>query len=169
MITIRESKVTDAKNIAACIQQVCRERKYLANTDGFSVEQTAAFIKSLSENGGIQLICVDIDKVVGWCDIVPGSFEGFYQTGYLGMGLLENYRSQGLGIKLLDEIIEMAFRRSFERIELEVFSTNIPAINLYKRFGFKQEGIKRRARKLDNQYDDIMIFGLLKNEWRTLD
>jgi len=168
MIIIRESKVEDAKNIAACIQQVCQERKYLANTEGFSVEQTAAFIKSLSENGGIQLICVDIDKVVGWCDIVPGSFEGFYQTGYLGMGLLENYRSQGFGKRLLDKIIVIAFRRNFERLELEVFSTNIPAINLYKRVGFKQEGIKRKARKLDNEYDDIVIFGLLKNEWHTL-
>jgi RimJ/RimL family protein N-acetyltransferase len=165
MITIRESKLEDAKNMAACIRQVCRERKYLANTDGFSVKQAAAFIKSLSENGGIQLICIDKDKVVGWCDIVPGAFEGFSQTGYLGMGLLENYRSQGLGKTLLKNIIEKAFRRNFERIELEVFSTNIPAINLYKRFGFKQEGIKRKARKSDNQYEDIVFFGLLKNEW----
>ena len=168
MITIRETKSEDAKNIASCIRQVARERKYLANTEGFSVEQTEAFIKSLSENGGIQLICIDQDKVVGWCDLVPGSFEGFNQTGYLGMGLLENYRSRGLGKKLLNNIIEIAFSRNFERIELEGFSSNVPALNLYKKTGFKQEGIKRKARKLDNQYDDIVILGLLKNEWRIM-
>jgi hypothetical protein len=30
-----------------------------------------------------------------------------------------------------------------------------------------QEGVKRKARKLDGNYDDIVVFGLLKSEWEN--
>jgi RimJ/RimL family protein N-acetyltransferase len=165
MITIRESVLKDAGKMAACIDQVAKERKYLASTEGFSKEQTRDFLKMLSDKGGIQLVCQDNDKIVGWCDIVPGSFEGMYHTGHLGMGLLKEYRFQGLGKKMLNQIIQMAFSAKYERIELEVFASNISAVTLYRKCGFQQEGVKRKARKLDNQYDDILVFGLLKNEW----
>ena len=165
MITIRESVLQDAEKIAACIDQVAKERKYLTSTQGFSKEQTREFLKMLSDAGGIQLVCRDGDIIAGWCDIIPGSFEGMYHTGHLGMGLLKQYRFRGLGKKMLSQIMRMAFSGKFERIELEVFASNVSAINLYKNFGFKQEGVKRKARKLNNKYDDILVFGLLKKEW----
>ena len=54
-----------------------------------------------------------------------------------------------------------------DRIELEVFASNVRAVELYRRTGFVEEGRRRCARKLDGVCDDILMFGILRNEWRT--
>ena len=46
-------------------------------------------------------------------------------------------RNQGIGKKLLEELINLARKTKLEIINLEVNSKNIPAINLYQSFGFK--------------------------------
>ena len=81
------------------------------------------------------------------------------------MGLLSDYRRQGWGTKLVSEALKVAFEKDLERIELEVFASNAGAIKLYQNFGFCEEGCKRDARKLDGQYDDIVMFGLLRKNW----
>ena len=77
------------------------------------------------------------------------------------MGLLSHVRGQGLGARLAVETIAVARGRRLERIELEVFASNERAIALYRKLGFVVEGIKRRGRKLDGQYDDNIIMALL--------
>lgn len=44
---------------------------------------------------------------------------------------------------------------------VEVFASNVPAIALYQTLGFVTEGTKRRARKLDGEYDDNIVMALL--------
>jgi len=67
-------------------------------------------------------------------------------VGRLGMGILPAYRGQGLGRRLLREVLSRMFARGLLRVELEVFASNLPAIKLYEREGFVTEGRKRRAR-----------------------
>jgi len=164
---IRESTIADAGQIAYCISEVARERQYLASTGGFSLKGTKEFLQSLKISGGIHLICVENELVIGWADVFPGVFEGFKHSGRLGMGLLHGYRSKGYGSRLLQSILLMAFEKNFKRIELDVFASNKAAIALYEKFGFIKEGVKRKARKLDGHYDDIVIYGLLKNEFHS--
>lgn len=48
--------------------------------------------------------------------------------------------------------------------ETENLETNTKAIELYKKFGFVQEGLLRRDRKLkDGQYYNTVLKGRLKN------
>lgn len=58
------------------------------------------------------------------------------------MGLLPEYRSKGIGTKLMGEILQRATACDFHRVELEVFEENAIAIALYRKVGFKEEGIK---------------------------
>lgn len=81
------------------------------------------------------------------------------------MGLLPRYRGQGWGAKLVTEALSIAFKTGLERVELEVFASNVGAIKLYRNFSFCEEGRKRKARKLDGRCDDIVLFGLLREEW----
>ena len=56
MIKIRPTEVEDASQVATCIDSVAREKRFLANTEGFPVEQTAEYIKFIKNAGGIHLI-----------------------------------------------------------------------------------------------------------------
>ena len=47
-----------------------------------------------------------------------------------------------------------------EKLELQVYASNVAARRLYERFGFVVEGTRVRARKLDGKYDDVILMGL---------
>jgi RimJ/RimL family protein N-acetyltransferase len=165
MITLRPTTPDDAPGLCACVDAVARERRYLAHVRGFTVEQTRAFLASLAESGGVQVLAVAGEDVVGWCDVTPLSFEGLRHVGRLGMGLLPAYRGQGLGKGLLREALSRAFGAGLSRVELEVFASNVPAVRLYAQERFVLEGRKRRGRILDGVEDDILVMGLLRDEW----
>ena len=165
MITLRPSTPDDAKNVSACVDAVARERRYLGFVSGFTADQTRSFLASLAETGGVQIIALAESVVIGWCDVTVMPFEGMRHVGRLGMGLLPAYRGQGLGRRLLREVLTRVFSGGLLRIELEVFASNLAAIRLYERQGFVTEGRKRCARILDGVEEDIVVMGLLRQEW----
>jgi ribosomal protein S18 acetylase RimI-like enzyme len=153
-------KYADSFNTA--VDTVARERKYIGFVEGPPLESTRAFMQRLADGAGIQMLAVTpADTVVGWCDIIRNPHEGFRHVGRLGMGLLPGYRGRGLGRQLAVHAITAARAIGLERIELEVFASNLAAISLYRKLGFVTEGIKRRARKLGGEYDDNVVMALL--------
>ena len=160
---IRDTLLEDAKAVSILVDSVARERRYLAGTSGFSEGSTASFIASLKATKGVVLVALVDDTVVGWCDITPASFEGMTHIGRLGMGVKAGFRGQGIGKALLKAALERAFRQGLERVELEVFRSNRPAVHLYEAHGFLREGVKVGARKLDGVVDDILLFAAFPN------
>jgi len=79
------------------------------------------------------------------------------------MGVLPQARGRGLGARLAAAAIEQAWSEGLERVELEVFASNVPAIGIYRKLRFNIEGVKRRARKLDGSYDDIVFMALIRD------
>lgn len=53
-------------------------------------------------------------------------------------------RSLGIGSSLIKYIIDLAKKENLSSITLEVNEKNIFAINLYKKFNFKQVGIRKK-------------------------
>ena len=106
-------------------------------------------------------VAVTDERVIGWCDIYPVTMETFEHSAELGMGVHKDYRGQGLGRKLMEKTLEKAKAQGFERIELEVYPTNTVAIYLYEKMGFEVEGRKRKARKLDGEYQDKLMMAVL--------
>ena len=60
----------------------------------------------------------------------------------------------------MDNAIDAAKDFGMEKIELEVYTSNLPAIKLYEKRGFILEGIKKKVRKLDGEYFDLKIMAL---------
>ena len=141
---------------------VARERRSIGLVDGLPLELSRAFVRTVLSDGGVHLVAVDdAHGVVGWCDVTRPTFEGFRHAGRLGMGLLPAWRGRGLGRRLAAAAIDAARAAGMERIELEVFASNERAIALYERLGFAREGVKRRARLLDGEADDVVLMALL--------
>src|SRR5882762_10285370 len=151
-----------AESFNATVDYVARERRYIGFIEGPSLESTREFVRGILAGAGIQLLAVTPDStVVGWCDVLRNPHEGFRHVGRLGMGLLPEYRRQGLGRQLVTKAVQAAREAGIERIELEVFASNEAAIGLYRALGFVTEGIKRRARKLDGTYEDNVLMALI--------
>lgn len=161
-MVIRDTTDADAEGVGALIDGVARERRYLAGTVGFPVESTRAFIASVRAAGGVHVVAVDSGEVIGWCDIVPHGFEGMRHVGRLGMGVRADHRGRGVGRELLSVAVQKGFAGGLERIELEVFASNLSAVRLYEKFGFECEGRKVAGRKLDGVTDDILLYARRK-------
>lgn len=56
----------------------------------------------------------------------------------------KNKRQEGIGSKLLGKVLEIAKEWKAQSITLEVNETNLQAINLYQKFGFKQVGFRKK-------------------------
>lgn len=71
----------------------------------------------------------------------------FCQTGSLAellfIGVLPDFRRQGLASLLLQRLVDEANKTDVERIELEVRESNIFARRLYERFHFQLEGERK--------------------------
>ena len=143
-----------------CLDSVARERLYLALVQAPPLDSTRGFVLSNIANDVPQFVAVIDNEVVGWCDICPMKREGFTHCGELGMGVHVRYRRCGIGQQLVVRTIQKAKEKGLERIELEVFASNVPAIKLYEKLGFVTEGVKKKARKIDGRYDDIVEMAL---------
>jgi ribosomal protein S18 acetylase RimI-like enzyme len=145
----------------AALDEVCRERIYLAFLEAPSLEETRAFLRGNMAKGTPQLVATNGKRVVGWCDVSPVQRPTMRHSGVLGIGLLGEYRGCGLGEKLMRMTLEAARCFGFTRVELSVRHDNARALGLYRKLGFEIEGRKRRAVRVDGLYHDLIIMGLL--------
>jgi ribosomal protein S18 acetylase RimI-like enzyme len=144
-----------------CLDSVARERRYLAFVQAPPLESTREFVLSIIASDQTQFVALKDEDVVGWCDISLMWLEGFTHCGRLGIGVRKDYRRRGIGKRLIERTIARAKEKGLERIELEVFASNRPAIRFFERVGFVMEGVKRKARKIDGAYDDLIGMALL--------
>lgn len=95
--------------------------------------------------------------VVGFCAIQPEERSTLLHRGRLAMAILPDYRGQGVGTLLLEATLNDAMRFGLEKIGLHVYTHNQPAIALYQKFGFVQEGLERHYRKYQGVYMDALL------------
>lgn len=159
-VQIRRSRMDDAESLCDTINSVAREKWWLATVDGFTPEQTRAFLNYVADHSLSQVVAVANGLIVGWCDIVPKGPRGFAHVGALGMGVRREWRRHGVGRRLLEAGLVLARAAGLEKIELEVFTDNEGAVHLYESHGFAREGVKARARKLEGRYQDVLLMAL---------
>ena len=137
---------------------VAKERIHIEMIDAPPLEKVVAFQSSLIAVNGPVYYAIAGDRVVGWCDLFPEENPRQRHRGTLGMGLLSEFRRQGLGSALLASVLDHAKNFGLEKAELQVYTSNLPAIALYEKFGFEREGLIRRYRKLDGcTYDALAM------------
>ena len=161
-IAIRPITLEDVDGFNACVGVVARERQWIMITDAPPMESTRRFVEGAIRTGRPHVVALDADRVIGWCDIRPHALEGFRHCGELGMGLLPEYRGRGLGRLLVEDVLRRSWAFGLTRVELEVYASNLAAIRLYERTGFRREGLKRRARFLDGTWDDIVVMAIAR-------
>ena len=85
--------------------------------------------------------------------------------GYIGYWLGEEYNGKGIMTKSVKELITIGHRYyALDRIDIRCAVENSHSRAIPERLGFKNEGIIRHAAKVNNQYQDHVVYGLLKSD-----
>jgi len=84
---------------------------------------------------------------------------------HLGIGSADD-RRKGFGAQALGMLIRFAFAElNLFRVSARIPEYNEAAIALFKKFGFVEEVRRRQALDRDGRRWDLVVFGLLKDEW----
>ena len=142
------------------LDTIARERRWLGAFEGFTPDFTHEFVTGMIEKNHPFFVVLDGETVVGWVFIHPARLPVSAHVGDLVMGLLKDYRGQGLGTKLIQVAIEKAKITGLMRVELQVFPHNTAAIALYEKVGFRHEGTRAKAAKLDEGYVDMLMMAI---------
>jgi ribosomal-protein-alanine N-acetyltransferase len=112
-----------------------------------------------------QLLNKETSGFIGWCG---------YHTWYtqharaeIGYGLKnENDRGKGYMTEVFPHIISHGFEKMrLNRIEAFIGPTNTASLRLVQRHGFTREGVMRAHYFTNNNFEDSIIFSLLRNEY----
>ncbi|RUR31543.1 GNAT family N-acetyltransferase [Vreelandella andesensis] len=103
----------------------------------------------------------DGNRLLGYAIVVRLPFESELQA----IGVLPHKQGQGVGGKLLGEVVAWARQWQSERLLLEVRANNQRAIRLYQHYGFNEDGRRRdyypAARGAAGREDALLMSRLL--------
>jgi RimJ/RimL family protein N-acetyltransferase len=161
-VIIREAEIIDAENIIKVINRIGAEKVFIL-TESFihDVDWEKNFIQEhVKDKKDALLVVAEIDgKIVGVSDVSCGRFLKNKHTAGLGISIVKEWRGLGIGTAMMTYMINWAKNRGMEKLYLSVFSTNQRAINLYKKFNFQVEGIRKKQYQIEGKYVDEIFFG----------
>lgn len=141
-------------------------RKYMYNDHIIGVEEHRHWLERLKQRedlvvwviyyrndpvGTINLQKIDpLNKTTEW---------GFYIAE-------ESGRGKGVGTMALFRLVEHVFEEmDFHKLNTTVLGNNPGALKLYFKLRFREEGNLRKQILRENQYIDVILLGMLKEEW----
>ncbi|MEA2819508.1 MAG: hypothetical protein QOJ86_1512 [Bradyrhizobium sp.] len=140
---------------------VARERRYLAFLEAPPLEATRTFVLDNIKRGHPQFVALSAGEVVGWCDVMPMGRPSQAHRGVFGVGLLPQFRGEGIGTRLIQKALAAARACGLHRVELTVREHNTGAIALYRKAGFAIEGVQRDAVLVDGVYENVVCMAVV--------
>ncbi|PFK43444.1 GNAT family N-acetyltransferase [Priestia megaterium] len=165
MLNIRIANPEDAEKIVAIKKDIVMATDFLLRLPEDEQEIAEEYRKKMQkkqESGGLTLIIEHIDEAIGFLSFSRSPYKRLCHTGSFGISVKPECSNMGAGTKLLSYLIKWAKEQEgLEKINLDVFSNNKPAIHLYQKLGFKEEGKQVNQIKLkDGSYADIILMSL---------
>jgi len=156
-VIIRQIALEDAAEFLELGRRLDEETRLMMLEPGeraLTVEQQRERIEQVlaSENRTV-LLALSRGQVIGFLEALGGEYRRNRGTAHVVIGVLREFRGQGVGTKLFDSLEDWAHARGIHRLELTVMTHN-PAVALYRRVGFEVEGTRRHSLLVDGTYVD---------------
>lgn len=162
-VTIRKGHIQDLEDLLELREAVAGEAIFIATELPLDRDDDRRKHRETIE-------CDDGTKVMLVAEVdgsLVGSLGVFVGKGVadLGMNVARGHRGQGIGAALMAEAIAWARAAGAHKVELEHWPWNHGARRLYERFGFVEEGYRRRQyRRKDGSLWDSVLMGLVLDE-----
>ncbi|TCT20039.1 acetyltransferase (GNAT) family protein [Melghiribacillus thermohalophilus] len=157
-MNIRHVCEQDDQMLADLILRIEKESDFMLyeggerSLDARGINQKIKTVQS-QENSTI-IVAEDDSKLIGYVMAMGGLARRNRHSAYLVAGLLKDYRNKGIGTKMFQTLLSWAQKKGLHRLELTVIAHNDAAIALYKKMGFKVEGVKRDSLWISGKYVD---------------
>ena len=165
ILLIEKTVPEDAGEVIKYINEISLESENLTITPGEfdkSLDDEKIFIEKVSQSKNCLMISGKIDgKIVSLLNFNASPRKRIRHVGEFGISVKKEFWNMGIGKEMLLYLIDWAKETDIiKKINLMVRKDNLPAIQLYKNFGFEVEGVISRYFKIDNEYYDLLYMGL---------
>lgn len=162
--TIRPALKKDAQQLSEIRVRIDGETENLDREKGEAYIDTLGFeeliTKDTENRNNLFLVVVMNGKVVGFSRCQGNHLKRFAHKVEFGVCLLKDYWGYGIGTNLLKESIAWADSNEITKMTLTVLETNEKAVRLYKKIGFKIEGVLEKDKLLsDGKYYNTIVMG----------
>jgi RimJ/RimL family protein N-acetyltransferase len=145
-VTIRRAEPSDADELVALAQAVAAEPEgwLLTRGEWRPASEERRYLKAIRRLDDAAVFVAESGHgVVGRLSIARDPHPASPHVADVGLLVAAGHRGRGIGSALLDAAVAWSRRVGIRKLELHVFPHNTPAIHLYERFGFVQEGYRR--------------------------
>lgn len=162
-IVVRYPKEGDAEAMWAYINQLSKEQTFiLFQGEEIAFKDEEEYLKKtlekIEKKKAVQLLVFSNDKLVGISEVNLRD-RAIAHEGVFGISVSKEYRGEGIGKKLMELVLKEAKKNLLQLriVTLGVFSNNLLAIKIYKKFGFKEfgklpAGILHKGKYVDHIY-----------------
>ena len=158
----REDAAAALRYIEAFFEEPDLSVTYSPGEFALSAAEEEQFIQSHEAPGALLLFALCEEEVIGSLGFQAGKLARTRHAGTLGVSVAREWRGVGVGSVLIGRLVAWAREHAeIERVGLEVFATNPRAYQLYRRFGFQEEGRRRGAIRMGTSRVDAIQMGLL--------
>jgi ribosomal-protein-alanine N-acetyltransferase len=140
MVIIRGMRYDDLDQITE-VEKVCFSLPWSKNSFERELENELAYYQCAEENG----------KIMGYM----GMWRILDECHITNVAVLPEYRKRGIASMLISKMVEICKCSEILNMTLEVRESNLPAINLYEKFGFISVG--KRPRYYLKPVEDAII------------
>lgn len=154
---IRVAQESDAGQLLELLINLDQETNFMLYEPGerkSRIDDIQLQIRRASETSSILLVVEEDQKIVGFLSGNRGFANRIQHSCYIVIGILKDYAHKGIGTALFQELERWARLNNVTRLELTVMIHNEAAIKLYKKMGFRVEGLKEKSLKVDGKYID---------------
>lgn len=96
------------------------------------------------------------------------NIDVFNKNASIGYWLGKEWEGKGIITRSCKAVIDEGFKRlKLNRIEIRAALENFKSQAIPQRLGFKQEGIIRQGEFVNNQFVDLYVYSMLKEEWES--
>ncbi len=160
-ILIRAPEKTDLDDL----YEMQQAKRYIWGTFQLPHTSRELWEKRLTNRpeGLYSLVAVLDGKVVGNLSLATSNRPRRKHAASIGMGVNDQFAGRGVGTALMAACVDMADNwLNLVRLELSVFHDNAPAIGLYTKFGFEQEGVYKHYGFRDGEYVDALTMARIR-------
>lgn len=123
-----------------------------------TLEQTEKFLgQVLASNYVGLLLAKQENKVVGHCLIRSTDHAALKHVAKISMAVSADARRLGVGEALLRAAEKWAQQRRLRKIVLDVLANNRPALRLYEKLSYREEGARKDQVLIDGQFHDELL------------
>lgn len=169
-VVLRPVKLSDAERFVKWFND-STVNKFL-NIRRLTLKDEIKYIKERLKNKSKDKISLCIDSKegehIGNCALEDINLD--YRRATFGIMIgNKDFWNKGYGTEAAKLLLNYGFSKlKLHRIDLDVYEYNARAFKVYRKLGFKKEGVKREYTKLNGKYFNAFSMSILESEWTKL-